>query len=104
MAILDRNGFADTLTGDIAKLETALEGEPWLRKDLQVIIDPKGHVHVIDLSAPCGGASCTNSNSTSAKRKVASIASSLRSFASAVSESEKVDKHQCIGANFMKDF
>ncbi|EJK64377.1 hypothetical protein THAOC_14893 [Thalassiosira oceanica] len=58
LAIQDRRGFADTLAGDIAKLEIALEKEPWLKNDFQVIIDTGGFVHLFDLTRPCVGSVC----------------------------------------------
>ena len=88
MAIQDKRGFADTLAGDIAKLEIALEEEPWLKNDFQAVIDPEGYVHLFDLTRPCVGSICSNEG--------AGILNGLRSLVLAVSGTEKVEGNELV--------
>ncbi|EJK67909.1 hypothetical protein THAOC_10985, partial [Thalassiosira oceanica] len=78
--IQDRRGFANTLTGDVAKLEIALEERLWLKNDFQVIIDPNGRQ---------GGPKWAK---TQHQKKVRRVLNSLRSLSSAVSETENADE------------
>ncbi|EJK73587.1 hypothetical protein THAOC_04778 [Thalassiosira oceanica] len=95
--IQDRRGFANTLTGDVAKLEIALEERLWLKNDFQVIIDLDGNVHLIDLTRPCVGTICSSDEGSKKARmqhqiKVRRILNGLRSLSSAVSETENADE------------
>ena len=96
-------GFADTLTGDVVRLEIALEGELWLKNDLQALIDTESYVHIIDLKSPVGlynmmsttMASLVGSQSESQENRhhqwVGSILNGLRSVVLAISDGENID-------------
>ena len=92
LAIQDRRGFAETLAGDIAKLEIALQKEPWLMGDFQVIVDPDGHVNIIDLTRKF-------KDSTWKKRHhqqwLERIVNSLKSIVSAIS-AENIDEDELV--------
>ena len=103
MAIRDRRGFADTLTGDISKLGIALEEELWLKNDLQVIIDPEGYVHVIDLTSPCVGSTCTKTRFTLSaaekmyhRQRIGFVLNALRSLIPAITDGENADENELV--------